>query len=565
VATLAGCALGASGTLAGACTPIAAGSGASPAPSGATIREAVVRVGPFATVSAIAVAPARTFVVAEGGLAIYDRNRRGWLPPLALGFAGPRSPLAGEPCAAISNMIGDAVWIACGSRITVVRPAIGAVWATDVGEQVASLAVDRSGADAWALGRTAVVVSASGMARPLAPGEGVSPDRIAARVAIGGDIGLLQRINDPLLVRDDALRVWQPSAVAQGETASETWIGTRGGGVFLADLDFHRSRQLPFGLRAGMVRWVARTATGVIAAEDPAPWSADRSLVTIASDDLAAWQWPSLYTSLGALSAVVARGQTLCAAGELGAGLASLAPLAGSASAPLADDHRVFEPATTALAARAGCVVGTDRGVVVLPWPESESAADGGAAGSAAAGRPPAGDVRTLGSLPPVAALASSGDTIWIGTLGGLYRVVGNSAGAEPIRLPASVSPNIVALALTGSGLAIASRSDVWIGTGEGRTATFARPVASLARLGRLTALAANDSTLWVGGSNGAVAIVVGSGQMLPVPLDEPAATTPQPLGGREVRSIALAPGLAWVGTAAGLVRIRRGPDGLPR
>lgn len=551
--TFAGCALGS------ACTAVPPGSGGI-APSGAAMRDAVVRVGPFATVSAIAVSPMRAFIVAEGGLAIYDRNRRGWLPPMSLGFAGPRSPLAGEPCAAITNMIGDAVWIACGSRVTVVRPAIGAVWATDVGEQVTSLAVDRSGADAWALGRTAVAVSASGMARPLAPGEGIPADRIAGRVAVGGDIALRQRIDDPLLVRDDALRVWQPTAVAQGEAASETWIGTRGGGVFLADLDFHRARQLPFGLRAGMVRALARTATGVVVAEDPAPWSADRSLVTTASDDLGAWQWPSLYTSLGALSAVVARGQTLCAGGELGAGLASLAPLAGSPSAPLANDHRVFEPATTALAARAGCIVGTDRGVVVLPWPESETAEEGATSASAAAAAP-----RTLGSLPPVAALASSGDTIWIGTLGGLYRAVGSVASAQPIALPASVSPTIVALALTGSGLAVAGRNEVWIGGGSGRTASFSRPLASLARLGRLTALAADDSTLWVGGSNGALAIAVASGHALPVPLDDPSATTPPPLGGREVRAIVLAPGVAWAGTAAGLVRIRRGPDGLPR
>ncbi|HET9004644.1 MAG TPA: hypothetical protein VFN39_11640, partial [Gemmatimonadaceae bacterium] len=412
------------GTLGGTagCTPAAVGAGQGVAPGGSVVREAVVRVGPFATVSAIAVSPSRTFVVAEGGLAIYDRNRRGWLPPLALGFAGPRSPLVAERCAAVTNLIGDAVWIACGSRVTVVRPAIGAVWATDVGEPVTALAIDRSGADAYVSGRTIVVVSAAGTARPFPSGDVLTADRIAGRVPVGGDAALLQAVRDPLLLRDDALRVWQPTAVARGEGASETWVGTRGGGVFLADIDFHRSRQLPFGLRVGMVRWVARTATGVMIVEDPAPWSADRSLVTTASDDLATWEWPSLYTSLGALNAVVAREGTVCAAGELGAGLASIAPLAGSPTAVLANDHRLFEPANAALAARDGCVVGTDRGPVLLPWP------------TAAAER---NEQRTLGSTPPVRALASSGDTIWIGTIGGLYRAVGG-AGAMPVRLPPS-------------------------------------------------------------------------------------------------------------------------------
>jgi len=536
------------GSAAG-CAPVAAGGGSGPAPGGAVIRDAVIRIGPFATVSAIAVSPTRTFVVAEGGLAIYDRNRRGWLPPIALGFAGPRAPLAGERCAAITNLIGDAVWIACGSRVTVVRPAIGAVWATDVGEQVGALAVDRGGADAWALGRTVVVVSASGTARPLAPGEALPADRVGARVTVGGDAALLQMVSDPLLLRDDALRVWQPAAVARSEGGNETWVGTRGGGVFLADVDFHRSRQLPFGLRAGMVRSVARTATGVIIVEDPAPWSADRSLVTIASDDLTTWEWPTLYTSLGALNAVVAREGMLCAAGELGAGLASLGPLANSPTAVLANDHRLFEPANTALAARDGCVVGTDRGAVILPWPANAAAAV---------------ETRTLGSTPPVRALASSGDTIWIGTLGGLYRAVG-SASPEPVRLPASVSPAIVGIALTANGVAVAGTGELWLGDGEGRTAAFTRPTASVARLGRVTVLASDERTLWVGGSNGALAIVAATGQAMPVTLDEPNAMTAPPLGGREVRSIALAPGVAWIGTAAGVVRVRRGADGLPQ
>lgn len=539
------------GTLGGTagCAPAAGGPGQGVAPGGSVVREAVVRVGPFATVSAIAVSPARTFVVAEGGLAIYDRNRRGWLPPLALGFAGPRSPLVAERCAAVTNLIGDAVWIACGSRVTVVRPAIGAVWATDIGQQVTALAVDRGGADAYASGRSVVAVSASGTARPLAPGEVVPAERIGGRATVGGDAALLQTISDPLLLRDDALRVWPPAAVARGEGASETWVGTRGGGVFLADIDFHRSRQLPFGLRAGMVRWVARTATGVMIVEDPAPWSADRSLVTTASDDLATWEWPSLYTSLGALNAVVAREGTVCAAGELGAGLASVAPLAGSPTAVLANDHRLFEPATTALAARDGCVVGTDRGAVLLPWPATAAERN---------------EPRTLGSTPPVRALASSGDTIWIGTTGGLYRAVGGG-GAMPVRLPPSISPNIVALALTGTGLAVAGTGELWLGSGAERTSAFSRPAASTARLGRLAALASDEGTLWVGGSSGALAIVVASGQAMAVPLDEPSAMSAPPLGGRDVRSIALAPGVAWLATAAGVVRVRRGADGLPQ
>ena len=544
-AIAAGCALGSAG-----CAPVSPGGELAAAPGGNALRDAVVRVGAFADVGAIAVSPQRTFVVAGGGLAIYDRNRRSWLPPLQLGFGGARSPLAREPCAAATNLIGDALWIACGSRVTVVRPALGAVWTTDVGQPVGALAVDRSGADAYALGRTVVVVSASGTARPIAPGETIAADRIASRVPVGGDRALLQMVSDPLMLRDDALRVWTASAVARAE-AGEAWVGTHGGGVFLADVDFHRSKQLPFGLRAGIVRSLARTATGIIATEDPAPWSADRSIVTTASDDVASWQWPSLYTSLGALRSAVAREGTLCIAGELGAGLASLAPLDGSPTAPLANDHRVFEPATIAIATRRGCVVGTERGLVLIPWPR-----DAGQASDT---------LQAVGVLPPVRALAASGDTVWIGTVGGLYRANDSTLAPRLVALPPSIAPDVSGLAVTSDGLALAASGELWLGSGAGRTAAFARPAASLARIGRIAAVAADDRTIWIGGSNGAAAIGYPAGPTMDVPLDEPSSMVAPPLGGRDVRAVVLAPGVAWLGTAAGLVRVRRGPDGLPR
>lgn len=519
-------------------------------PNGTVIREPVVRVGQFAWVEAIAIAPARAFIVASGGVGVYDRNARRWLAPIALGVGGSRSIGYREPCAAVTNLIGDAVWIACGRRITVVRPAISAVWATDLGEPVAALAASRGGADAWVFFTgTVAVVSATGTARPLSTGETVPADRIQARTVVGAN-QMARMINDPLLTRDDALRVWPPTAIAHGEGAGESWVGTSGGGVFLADLDFHRSRQLPYGLRSGAVRSIVRTATGVIIAEDPAGAGQDRSLVTTASDDLSSWEWPSLYTGLGAVNAVAAREGMLCIAGELGAGIANLSPLANSASATLANDHRVFEPSRVAIATRQGCIVGTDRGPVVMPWLSRD--AEVGA------------EPRALGPTPPVRALASSGDTVWIGTLGGLFRAVGPGP-VELVRLSPSVPRNVVALALTDDGIAVGSPGEVWLLSGAGRVEQAVRPVAAVGRVGRLTSLAFGEGTLWIGGSNGALAIGLPSGGSIDVPLDEPSAVTLPTAGGHEVRSIALAPAVAWIGTAAGIVRVRRDNGGLPR
>ena len=91
------------------------------------------------------------------------------------------------------------------------------------------------------------------------------------------------------------------------------------------------------------------------------------------------------------------------------------------------------------------------------------------------------------------------------------------------------------------------------------------RPVAAVGRVGRLTSLAFGEGTLWIGGSNGALAIGLPSGGSIDVPLDEPSAVTLPTAGGHEVRSIALAPAVAWIGTAAGIVRVRRDNGGLPR
>ena len=212
------CLLTSCAIAASACTPlVATNGGAAPTPNGAAIEQAVVRVGEFAAVRAIAVAPARAFVLAGGGLAIYDRTRRAWLSPLPLAVAGDRRFSWGEPCAAAANLIGDAVWIACGTQVTVVRPAIGAVWVTEIGAPISALAVSRGGGDAWVFaGGGAAVVSAAGTARGLSPGEAIPPDRIASRMTLGGGAALRQEFADPLLLRDDALRVWQPTAASRG-------------------------------------------------------------------------------------------------------------------------------------------------------------------------------------------------------------------------------------------------------------------------------------------------------------------------------------------------------------
>jgi hypothetical protein len=306
--------------------------------------------------------------------------------------------------------------------------------------------------------------------------------------------------------------------------------------VFHVDPDFHRSEQLTFGLRSGAVAALARTAEGIVVAEQPRVGE-DLALLTEGSDDLARWRWDALAAQVGPISAIAFRARTLCVAGPGGAGLVELH---ASGSLPATMTRAVAEAALAAVATRDGCVVGSASGVTLLPWDS-------------------AGKSWRYTEIGAVTALAADGEFAWAGTRSGVYLVGSGHFLGRYDAIPAG--DPVVALALVARRIAIATPSAVALVDSEST-----RPlVAPLASVGRITTLASDDQTIWIGGTNGALAVRLDTHAAAPVPLAAPGALEPEPLGGREVRAIVLAPGLAWIGTAAGLVRVRRGADGLPR
>ncbi|NUQ22133.1 MAG: hypothetical protein HOQ09_14395, partial [Gemmatimonadaceae bacterium] len=523
--------------LLAACTPAPPNASAGPSPLGIASRDAVVRVGSFAVVRAVAESGNRAFVVGDGGLALYDRLSGRWLAPFALPLAERGQP-AGRVLAA-TNLIGDALWVAGGGRAFVVNASLRATFTTPFIGAPRAMRVERGGANAYVLADQWWQIGTTGSARPVGANE-LPPREQLADAADIADPAVRRAIDDPLLTRDASLRAWPVLAAARGATSSDVWLGTAGGGVFHVDPDFHRSEQLPFGLQLGDVRALARTADGVVVAEGVAPWNvgALQSAVTEGSDDLARWRWYALADQVGEIRSIALRARTLCVAGPSGAGMIEL-PTSGASSLPAAMVHAEGAPSGVVVASRDGCVVGTMSGVTVLPWG--------------------VGGIRRSEQLSPVYALATSGDTVWAGTRDGLVTLVGGHVVGVTRPFPAG--SEIVAVATVGQGLAVASPDQVAIVDG----AATERLTIPLGAVGRVTALAADERGLWIGGSNGALAVSLPSHASAVVSLDHVDATQLTPPGGREVHAIVLAPGVAWVGTAAGLVRVRRGDDGLPR
>jgi ligand-binding sensor domain-containing protein len=210
---------------------------------------------------------------------------------------------------------------------------------------------------------------------------------------------------------------------------------------------------------------------------------------------------------------------------------------------------RQFGRALALAATLDGIWVGGDRGVEFLP-------SDGGRAASGAPGDP--AGVAVVASAP-ARALVLAGDTLWIGTDAGLG-LVRRSEGAARVRRPTLVSaPSwfqrpVIALARSDTVLAVATDAGVGL-VNVARGSVFRLPGdPDFARVGRLLSVAIDGHTIWVGGPRGAIVVDRATGLQRAV---DPAGTLGEP-----VLDIALQPDFAWLATPAGVVRVRRLPDG---
>jgi len=482
-----------------------------------SLAEDVVLVGGFGRVAALAVSQTRAFVAGDGGIAIYDRLGSRWLVP---------APLRGAR----------------------------------------EILVDRMGRGTYIYANGWWILSSDRTLLPLSPGQAPSRDEVIpspdAQQILRETPGL--QSFGALLTRDAQLRTWPLSVLARAPERNEIWAGTNGGGVFVVDPVFLRSTQMPYGLRNRSATALALAADGVWIAEEPDAAAAPDLAITFASEDLTTWRWLSPAHGAYAVAAMTVREHYACMSTTIGAIVVDLE--SSTPAVPRLHAYTQLGDPTSAWATPAGCWVGGTSGFTRLPWP-SDSAAR----------------AITFSNNGAASAFASSGDTTWIATMAGVrVHVSGSTDGGEaaagashaalfeatPAALPNALRGPIRALTLAGAGLALVTDRELWLTSGPARLSSAVRVEAPIDRLGRIRRIAGDERTLWLAGSRGAAAFSLRDHRWQYV---TPSGATGA--GGfaidldraREVRDVVLSARVAWLATAAGVVRVARGADGMPR
>ncbi|MEO7609993.1 MAG: hypothetical protein ABIV27_00645 [Gemmatimonadales bacterium] len=147
-------------------------------------------------------------------------------------------------------------------------------------------------------------------------------------------------------------------------------------------------------------------------------------------------------------------------------------------------------------------------------------------------------------------ALASRGDTVWVGTTRGLFALVDGSNDLrmpEGLRVLAEGRATILGIGYVADTL-VAMTTDQLLWRNPATGAWNGGPILST-QMGRLRVLDASEHGLWVGGDRGAALVYPGAGiaRSLTAPGDLPDGVT----------GIANDGNFLWIGTRAGLVRFR--------
>ncbi len=337
--------------------------------------------------------------------------------------------------------------------------------------------------------------------------------------------------------RDARLRTWPISGAVMPPASTDLFVATDGNGIFRVDVNSYALERLPAGLLAAPTASVAVSGGDVCAGTD-ARFGALRRGVTCFSTDLENFQYYEGNPVSGMPGRILRRllvtRSAVWAATDQGALRVDRQ----------SGDVRQFTPAAglpswdvRALAATSsGVWVGTTGGLAQVP--------DNGALRASAA--------ITLDAA--VLALASRGDTLWIGTSVGPY-ILPPGASA-PLALapgdPALAAP-IVALVLKGDTLLAATTSRLaWrAGAGGGAAAgAWHEGPPPAPAIGDFTALAADRAGFWVAGTAGLAFYQPARNvwRALTMPGD-----VPQP-----VSDVAVGRDHVWAATPAGVVRLER-------
>ena len=333
--------------------------------------------------------------------------------------------------------------------------------------------------------------------------------------------------------RDDHLRTWPITGAAMTPASPELFVATDGNGLFRVDVQTYDLQRFPAGLLAEPAASVALADEDVCAGVD-ARFRSVRRGITCFAPDLTRFDPIEGSTVTGLPGTIVRRllvtGEAVWAATDQGA----LRVDRGSGAVRVFDTHNGLPALNTrALAPGSGGVwVGTVNGLALIP----------DAAGTLRA-------AATLNLDADVLALATHGDTLWLGTTAGPYFL---PPGADaPLRAAPDhpeLAVAIVALAWKGDTLLAATTSRLaWSAGGGGEWHVSAGAGSSI---GTFTALAADAAGFWVAGtlSLGFFQPARGTWRALTAPGDVPQPVTDVAAGSRWV----------WAATPLGVVRLER-------
>ncbi|MFN5599620.1 MAG: hypothetical protein ACK5AK_09615 [Gemmatimonas sp.] len=552
----------ASTVLAAACAPVVPGGtgglgAAREGPYAGSQREERQRIGSFSTVQAVAVSRRYVYAASSGGIAIYDRFTERWLPPLTrdLGIADQQvTVMAGDP-------VEDALWLGVPGGVITYRPLTEHVQRTIVMGVPQVIAFDRSGAGD-ALVRSAgqwTRVSRAGITTP------VNGAPIAAQTLVPRSFeDLLQqfpmlRTQPQLLLRSAAGNRQQAnrplrqfaviSGAASPDRTSEVWLGTDGDGVYQYDPSFLSGKALPYGLLEPGVGALAPAADGVWAAGLGA--SERRGGLTFATNDLQRWRWIE-----GTLAVPLTGVRTFAMATR--ANRAWLGTDRGLIRVRLDGDNDVqswsnldglADARVLAVAPRGeGVWAGTARGLLYVNDTSDTKAPRTRGIGA-----------RLLDNLV-INALQFTGDTLWVGSDAGLLAIPSpNTAVGGPVSRPLGNDPAlrrpVRSLAWSDSVLLALTDDAVLQLAPHGGVEPARVPALDVLQIGRPLRVAIDDRAMWAAGSDGVIMVSrrTGAVRVLRVGGDLP---------GPALDLVAQRDWL-FVGTPQGLMRFRRGADGL--
>jgi hypothetical protein len=536
-----------------ACVPAGAGGGGSGAAPRAMFgrNDDRQRIGSFANIDGVAVSRRYVYAAASGGIAVYDRLRNAWLPPLT------RDADMGEM--SITVMAGDpfedALWLGVPGGVLTYRPETMQLQRSMLTGVPDVIAFDKRGTgDAFVrAGGQWTRVSRIGLTTPM-PG----PPAANSVVVSGGLNELYARFPtlraqpQALLRTQQANRALRPFALSSGaaspDRTSEVWLGTTGEGLFRLDPNFLQAEPLRFGLQEPGVGALALAADGVWVAG--LGLSSLRGGLSFTTSDLQRWRWidgtiavPLAGVRTFALATRGNRAWMGTARGLVRVWLDGSEDMTAWTALDGLPDERVL-----AVAPRDASVwIGTPRGVLSIVDSSDSKPRETRGLG-----------VRLLENVP-VYALQFVGDTLWMGTEGGLVALPRAEAGGGVLSRPAGDDPAlrrpVRSIAWHDTVLLAATDDAVLSVAPRGGRAPRRLDELSLPQIGQVTRVGIDERAMWVSGSTGLVVQSRSTGalRVLRVPSELPG----------PVLDVVADANWMWVGTPQGLIRLRRTGDGV--